>query len=285
MEDSIRIRTQDGQYRIIGGDFQSMLALVRGFAGRRFRSDERIWEIPLKSEEIQQKAEEAGFHLTSDTEMGHALQAPSARPRRGQADRVLIRVGTEERAVVGGAFGDMLTAVKNIEGRRWAPREHVWMLPGTLEEIQQAVGGYRVVTLEEADQLPAVDPEKAPPPPAAAAAAATPRRDQIRIRATDGEGWVVGGSFRDMLQVIKEIDGRRFVSELKLWDIPGSAAAIRDLLASRGYTLELDGEAPVEGAPQPVGPSPVPMPQPEPDEEPPFFFDDEPPDDEDDLGY
>lgn len=289
MEDSVRIRTLDGQYRIIGGGFQEMLALVRDFTGRRYRPDERIWEIRLTSQEVQKAAEEAGFHLTSDTEMGHALQAPSNRPRRGAADRVMVRVGADERAVVGGVFADMLEVIKAVEGRQWLPREHVWKLPGTLDEAQAKLGqiGYRLVTQEEADQLPATESERVPPPPPSAAAQA-PRRDQIRIRTTEGEALVVGGGFRDMLQAIKEIEGRRFISDSKLWDIPGSLAAVRAVLAERGYAVELPGEAPA--APPATGASPqsarpAPAPQPEPDEEPPFFFGDEPPDDEDDPGY
>ena len=289
MEDSVRIRALDGQYRIIGGGFQDMLALVRGFAGRRYRPDERIWEVRLNSQEIQKAAEEAGFHLTSDTEMGHALQPPSSRPRRGQADRVVIRIGTEERAMVGGAFADMLEVIKAIEGRQFLARERAWKLPGTPEEVQEALAkiGYRVVTLEEADELPDTESTRVPPP---AASAASPRRDQIRIRTNEGEGLVVGGNFRDMLQAIKEIEGRRFVSESKLWDIPGSIAAVRAQVEARGYALELPGDAPVGGAPvseaQAARQAPASWPQPAPDEEPPFFFSDEPPeDDEDDPGY
>lgn len=241
MEDSIRIRTLDGQYRLIGGDFQSMLEFVREQPKRRYRPNERIWEIPAQVEAIQEAAEDAGFHVTADTEVGHALQR-SRKPRKGQADQISVQLEDGEYAVVGGQFYPMLNAVKAIEGRRWQPQQRAWQLPVTLADLRETVSeyGFQVVTPEEAAELPptleqeATDTKTTSPSPPFPSR----RRDQIRIRGQDGEDWVVGGDFRAMLGAIKSLEGRRFVSEEKLWEIPAPLAAIQTALATHGFHLE-----------------------------------------------
>ena len=240
MDESIRIRTYDGQYRIIGGDFQSMLALVRGLPKRRYQASERIWEIPQGIAEVQELAATAGYHVTSDTEMGRALPKPtgSARPRRGPADRILIRVDGEIKAIVGSAFRAMLDAVKAIEGRRFASSEKLWELPGALPEIMASLEaqGLRIVAPEQADKLPATPQGTATPPQASSAVQRS--GDTIRIRVSDGEGLVVGGGFREMLGAIKDLEGRRFVSEEKLWQIPDTMASVSAFLTQRGFSVE-----------------------------------------------
>ena len=184
MDESIRIRTYDGQYRIIGGDFQSMLALVRGLPSRRYQPSERIWEIPQGIAEIQALAETAGYHVTSDTEMGRALPRATrpAHPRRGPADRILVRVDGEVKAVVGSAFRAMLDTIKAIEGRRFVSTEKLWELPGTLPEIMANLGaqGLQIVSPEQADQISAAPQSAASPPQAKPAAQRA--SDTIRIR-------------------------------------------------------------------------------------------------------
>lgn len=246
LEESVRIRTLDGQYRLIGGDFQSMLAVVRSIPGRRYQPAEKIWEIPCKVEVVQKAAEAAGFHVTADTVMGEPLRMSIApRRKRGGADRVLIRVGDEERAVVGGAFADMLEVVKGIEGRRWQPQEGAWRLPGPLAEIEKVIAahGFRLVTPAEAESLPASASEEAP-----AAQMSLRKRDRVHIRALDGEAWVVGGGFNAMLQAVKGIEGRRFSSEDKVWELPCALAEVRAALQAQGYQLEIAEET--EGSAQ-----------------------------------
>lgn len=242
MEESIRIRTWDGQYLIIGGAFQDMLAVVRGIQGRRYRPEEKLWEIPAQVGEVQQVVEAAGFHVTSDPDGGRAIQRSAARASHGSADRVLIRVGDAERAVVGGAFQAMLDAVKAIEGKRWLSQERVWSLPGSLEDVENILAGqgFRVVSLEEAGTIPADSFIK---PAAPAPEAAPRRRDQIHIRALDGEAWIVGGQFRAMLEAIKGIEGRRFLAEAKLWELPCSLVEVQAALEPLGYMVELEGAA------------------------------------------
>ena len=254
MDESIRIRTYDGQYRLIGGDFQGMLALVRGLPKRRFQTSERIWEIPQSITEIQELAENAGYHVTSDTEMGRALQRParSAHPRRGSADRILVRVEGEIKAVVGSTFRVMLDAVKTIDGRRFVSAEKLWELPGNLANTAASLESYalQIVAPEQADDLPPTPPGETPDLPDTPAPQRA--RDTIRVRLADGEGLVVGGGFRDMLGAIKDLEGRRFISEEKLWQIPDTVASVTAFLDGRGFALERAEIEQRAGQPQPA---------------------------------
>ena len=283
MEDSIRIRTYDGQYRIIGGDFQSMLAWVRQLPRRRYQSSERLWEIPQNITDIQKATEEAGFHVTADTEMGRALKPTT--PQRGSADRILVRVGQQTLAVVGGSFRKMLDAVKAVEGRRFVSEAKLWELPGDVPAItsQMEERGYQVVTHQEAEGLPpaqAVATSDTPASPASIGPAAD-REDRIRVRVTDGEFWVTGRPFREMLDAIKALEGRRFVSAAKLWEVPITGEELHTAMSASELSLtqaEPERAATLDdGEPSPWGEAPE-----EPDEMPPFPFHGAPPPEEDD---
>ena len=49
----------------------------------------------------------------------------------------------------------------------------------------------------------------------------TQRKDRIRVHIDGKEFGIVGGTFQEMLAAVKQINGRRFVSELKVWQLPG----------------------------------------------------------------
>lgn len=66
----------------------------------------------------------------------------------------------------------------------------------------------------------------------------TQRKDRIRVHIEDKEYSVVGGSFQEMLAAVKQITGRRFIGELKVWQLPGTAEAVQSQLAISGYQLE-----------------------------------------------
>ena len=69
------------------------------------------------------------------------------------------------------------------------------------------------------------------------------RKDRIRIQIGGQEFNVVGGGFQEMLAAVKQINGRRFVSETKVWQLPGSVEQVQHQLEISGYSLE--GGAPV----------------------------------------
>lgn len=64
------------------------------------------------------------------------------------------------------------------------------------------------------------------------------RRDRIRVHIEGKEYSVVGGQFKDMLAAVKQINGRRFIGNLKVWQLPGSAEDVQNQLDISGYQLE-----------------------------------------------
>jgi hypothetical protein len=185
-------------------------------------------------------------------------------------DRIRIHIGGQEFNVVGGGFQEMLAAVKQINGRRFVSELKVWQLPGPVEEVQRQleISGY---SLEEGAPVAASIPSSQ-------TMSSTPGGDRIRVLVAGKRLAVVGGAFQEMLAVVKNLPGRRFDSETKLWEISGDPGVIRGMIEAAGFQLE--------GATNiPLGPV-APMERPDfssqsgervplPFEEPNFFDDDE----------
>lgn len=55
--------------------------------------------------------------------------------------------------------------------------------------------------------------------------------DRINLEIDGDEYWVEGGDFDDMLEVVKELRGRRFDSETKAWVVSGTPNDIARELA------------------------------------------------------
>ena len=79
-----------------------------------------------------------------------------------------------------------------------------------------------------------------PPPPTAAPSSASRGSDQIRIRVGGIPMMVTGGPFREMLDVVKKIPGRRFDGNDKVWDIPGDVGleSVQQVVRAAGFVLE-----------------------------------------------
>ncbi|MBE7556589.1 MAG: hypothetical protein HS126_36520 [Anaerolineales bacterium] len=182
-------------------------------------------------------------------------------------DRIRIQIGAQEFNVVGGSFQEMLAAVKQINGRRFVSESKVWQLPGPVEEVQRQleIGGY---SLEGRASVSSA--------PAARTASPTAGGDRVRVLVAGQRLAVVGGSFQEMLAVIKGLPGRRFDSETKLWEISGDPGVIKGMIESAGFQLEGAAKIPVGPVPPMETPDfsghipPVPY-------EEPNFFDDEAP--------
>jgi hypothetical protein len=127
----------------------------------------------------------------------------------------------------------MLTAVKQINGRRFASEIKAWQLPGSVETIrnQLEISGY---------QLEGGSPVADTPPPSQAGPSASSSfgSDRIRVLIQGYELAIVGGSFQQMLAAVKELPQRRFNAERKMWEIPGEAAIIKTLIETAGFQLE-----------------------------------------------
>ncbi|HXV42835.1 MAG TPA: hypothetical protein VEC96_07210, partial [Anaerolineae bacterium] len=144
-------------------------------------------------------------------------------------DRIRIHIGSQEFNVVGGGFQEMLAAVKQINGRRFVGELKVWQLPGPVEEVQRQleISGY---TLEGG--TPTAANLSSPQ-----ATSSTPG-DRIRVLVAGKRLAVVGGAFQEMLAVVKNLPGRRFDSETKLWEISGDPGVIRGMIEAAGFQLE-----------------------------------------------
>lgn len=191
-------------------------------------------------------------------------------------DRIRIQIGDQEFNVVGGTFQEMLSAVKQINGRRFVSELKVWQLPGPAEEVQRQleISGY---SLEGG----------APVASAPAAAPAGTGGDRIRVLVGGQRLAVVGGNFQDMLAMVKGLPGRRFDSDTKLWEISGDPGVIKGMVEAAGFQLEGAAKIPLGPVPpmeapnfsRPAAPPPYEAPDffEEPDDvpEPPPWWDDE----------
>lgn len=60
-----------------------------------------------------------------------------------------IKVADREYTVTGGDFYGMLAQVKAIQGRRWDGDLKIWELPGTIEEVREALSDLQILCGEE----------------------------------------------------------------------------------------------------------------------------------------
>jgi hypothetical protein len=146
-------------------------------------------------------------------------------------DRIRVHIEGKEFSVVGGEFRDMLAAVKQINGRRFVGELKVWQLPGTVEDIQNQleISGYYLE-----GGKPIADPATPAGP-----TSQPQSRDRIRIKLGGHRRLAVtGGSFQEMLAMIKSLPGRRFDGDAKIWEIPGDLGVIQGMIQAAGYKLE-----------------------------------------------
>ncbi len=73
------------------------------------------------------------------------------------------------------------------------------------------------------------------------------RRDSIKIRVEQKDYEVVGGSFQELLTVVRNLPDRRYVGAEKVWEIPGSLELVKGQIENSGFRLE--GGTPVGGTP------------------------------------
>ena len=145
-------------------------------------------------------------------------------------DRIRVHIENKEYSVVGGEFQEMLAAVKQVVGRRFVSELKVWQLPGKAEDIQNQLS---ISGFELEGGAPIVET-----PPPVAATQSGPSSDRIRIQVGDHRLAVIGGAFREMLEAVKSLPGRRFDGNTKIWEVPGDVGVIKGLIEAAGYQLE-----------------------------------------------
>jgi hypothetical protein len=157
---------------------------------------------------------------------------------------IAIRTTDGEGVVTGGEFEDVVDAVRQIPGRRWDPEARAWRLPCTLDEARRHL---QVVGLRVEGSTTVIIQE--PPPPSRP-------RDQVTIRATDGEAGVVGGPFWDMVRLVKTIEGRRWQPREKVWELPCTLEEAQRVVEAAGFALRLPGEEVLAAPAVPSEPAP-----------------------------
>ena len=305
-KDRIRVHIEGKEYHIEGGQFQAMLAAVKQINGRRFVSALKVWQLPGTAADIQHQLEISGFQLTGGDPVADAPEttppASSVAPpaagasARAGGDRIQLTVQGQPVTLVGGAFQEMLSAVKNLPNRRFDNLSRSWEIADDLAivKVRLEEAGFRLEGAEsglvapppamqpprfapitepppfetpdffDSSDIPAYEPpdwwddDQAPSPPAppdwpeeeptgfspasAPVTAPSPRSggDQVRIRIGGIPFLVSGGSFREMLVVIKELPNRRFDSADKIWDIPAETTieVVRQRVEAAGFTLQ-----------------------------------------------
>jgi len=145
-------------------------------------------------------------------------------------DSIRVHIEGKEYFVVGGAFQEMLAAVKQIKGRRFIGELKAWQLPGAAGNIQNQldISGFRLEGgTPLAEEVVSAQPSES-----------RPGGDRIRVRIQGQNLAVVGGTFQEMLAEVKKLPGRRFDAEQKIWEIPGDAGIILGLIQAAGFELE-----------------------------------------------
>src|SRR5262245_29993726 len=153
-----------------------------------------------------------------------------------RTDRIRVHIAGREYQIVGGKFQEMLSAVKQINGRRFVSDLKVWELPGKVEDIQNQLdinGFYLEGGMLLAETVPAPTNNRPAEQPAN-----KPASDRIRVKVEGQTCAIIGGSFQEMLEAVKAVPGRRFDGDSKVWELPGDSAIIQQLIEAAGFQIE-----------------------------------------------
>lgn len=233
--DRIRIVAGGQRLAVVGGDFQEMLAAVKMLPGRRFNGETKMWEIPGDVGVIKGILEVAGFQLEGVEHISlgpvPAMESLDFLNEPGQPVPAMAEPDFSDEADLFG-WDDAGTSGQNS---LQVPESPPWWdddsAPPSFEENEP---------LFEPEPTPVQ--AKAAQPRAATTAPAKRAGDRIRIRLGGIPLVVSGGSFQEMLTVIKNMPGRRFNGMEKVWEIPGemSLESLRQTMQRAGFVVERD---------------------------------------------
>jgi hypothetical protein len=176
---------------VVGGSFQEMLAAVKSLPGRRFDPESKVWEIPGDVGVVKGMIQAAGFTL------------------EGAGEIPMEQVPPMEALDVGGEVGPP----PPFEPPEFFEEDDAFPFepPDWWDEAPPPDFEDGVLPFEE--PVPSFDKPAFEGRPA-------PGSDQIRLRLGEQRLVVSGGTFQEMLAVVKQIPGRRFNPEEKVWEIP-----------------------------------------------------------------
>lgn len=162
-QDRIRVHIEGQEFSVVGGSFQEMLAAIKQINGRRFASEQKVWQLPGSVADIQRQLDINSYRLEGGQPVAGAPASSPTPPPRPGGDRIRVLVAGHPLAVVGGAFQEMLAVVKNLPSRRFNPESKVWEIPGEVGVVKGMIeaAGFQ---LEGAEKLPVeLAPPLAPP--------------------------------------------------------------------------------------------------------------------------
>ena len=236
-----RIRVQAGEHRlaVIGGSFQEMLEAVKGIPGRRFDGNSKIWELPGEIGIIKGLIESAGFQLEGAESISLGPISEMEPPSFAETSQNPPPPPSFESPT----FEEAAAPIAPMEPPDWWDDD---MVPPPMEEWGD--------TMEESSLIDEPNPFldeppsfASPPKSPSAPPAQTPlptlsgdtAGDRIRMRLGDMPLIVTGGTFQEMLVAVKNIPGRRFNGQDKVWEIPDDVAvdSISQAMQAAGFVL------------------------------------------------
>lgn len=233
--DRIRVVIQGHPLAVVGGTFQEMLAAVKTLPGRRFDGDKKVWEIPGELAIIKHLIEDAGFALEGADKISLGpvppMESPDFGPDGAEPDPFEMPdfAGPDD--------------IPPYEPPDWWDDDSMPPPPDDPPdwfEDELAARSPEPPPMFNSEP-PAFSPAESSPPADAPASVAVSRgQDQIRIRVGGIPLVVRGGAFKEMLEVVKKIPGRRFHSQDKTWDIPGDLGieSVQQTVNAAGFILD-----------------------------------------------
>jgi hypothetical protein len=194
-----------------------MLAAVKNLPGRRFDSDAKTWEIASDVGVVKGMLEAAGFQLEGAQDIRIDPVAPMEALSFGQ--------DTPPPAYEAPDFGG------DDDEPPFEPPD--WWDEGPPPDLDDRLY----------DESLAADLEPSPfaPEPSGRIFSSSPASggDRIRLRLGETPLVVSGGSFQEMLAVVKNIPGRRFNSADKVWEVPDDITldSLQQAVQAAGFVL------------------------------------------------
>lgn len=216
--DRIRIRVGEHRLVVVGGSFQEMLAAVKNLPGRRFDGETKTWEIAGDVGVVKGMLEAAGFQLEGAQDIRIDPVAPMEALPFGQ--------DTPPPAYEAPDFGG------DSDEPPFEPPD--WWDDGPPPDLD-----YRTYDEPSPTDLEPSPFEPEPSDPVFSSSPASSSGDRIRLRLGETPLMVSGGSFQEMLAVVKNIPGRRFNSEDKVWEVPDDITldSVQQAVQAAGFVL------------------------------------------------
>jgi hypothetical protein len=224
--DRIRIMVADQRLAVVGGTFQEMLEAVKALPGRRFDSQNKVWQVQGEVGIIKNLIEGAGFQLEGSENVAPGVASPSKASATSTAPSAPPYLE---------APPDFLDDDPNSEMDDMMPPDW-WDDERMAPPLAPPDDWDRMDYSEEPNPFDAVPPATNPPAPTTAQGGGG---DRIRIRLGDIPLVVSGGSFQEMLAAVKKIPGRRFNGQDKIWEIPEDVTfdSINQTLSAAGFMV------------------------------------------------